>query len=120
MIIITASSVRKSEQVRILGADYTINYLRTMPDWANEVMRFTAGTGGPVTLKQSIRCVAAGGNISAIGVLSSTTDESRLGQTIGVSLIRKNATLKGINVRRDKDRGDESLSIPAASAASRD
>jgi NADPH:quinone reductase-like Zn-dependent oxidoreductase len=62
-------------------------------------------------MEQSIRCVAAGGNINAIGVLSGTTDQgSGAGQAIALSLIRKNATLKGINVG-PKDRTEEMIKI---------
>ncbi|GAM41627.1 alcohol dehydrogenase [Talaromyces pinophilus] len=115
-VIITSSSAAKLQRASQLGADYTINY-KTTPDWATEVLRITAGkgadiifeTGGPATMEQSIRCVAAGGNINAIGVLSGTTDqESGAGQAIALSLIRKNATLKGINVG-PKDRTEEMI-----------
>ncbi|EED24228.1 alcohol dehydrogenase, putative [Talaromyces stipitatus ATCC 10500] len=115
-VIITSSSAAKLERARQLGADYTINY-KTNPDWATEVLNITSGkgadiifeTGGPATMEHSIRCIAAGGNISAIGVLSGTTSNAEsAGQAIALSLIRKNATLKGINVG-PKDRIEEMI-----------
>lgn len=113
--IITSSSDEKLERARQLGADYTINYKAT-PDWATEVLRITANkgadvifeTGGATTMAQSIQCVAAGGNISLIGVLSGTADDGQQSQANGLNLIRKNATIKGINVG-PRDRTEEMI-----------
>jgi NADPH:quinone reductase-like Zn-dependent oxidoreductase len=115
LVIITSSSDAKLERARQLGADYTINY-KVTPDWATEALRITAGkgadivfeTGGPATMTQSIQCVAAGGNICAIGVLSGTTDDAQQGQANGLNLIRKNAAIKGINVG-PRDRTEEMI-----------
>ncbi|OKL61838.1 hypothetical protein UA08_02298 [Talaromyces atroroseus] len=114
-VIITSSSDAKLERARQLGADYTINY-KTITDWATEALRITAGkgadiifeTGGPATMAQSIQCVAAGGNICAIGVLSGVTDDVQQGQANGLNLIRKNAAIKGINVG-PRDRMEEMI-----------
>jgi NADPH:quinone reductase-like Zn-dependent oxidoreductase len=76
-VIITSSSEEKLVKARQLGAWHTINY-RTTPDWDKEVWRFTdkrgvdhiMEVGGPETLAKSMQCVAAGGHIALIGVLT--------------------------------------------------
>lgn len=112
--IITSSSDAKLQQAHELGADHVINYRRT-PDWATEVLRLTNGrgadiivkTGGPATMDQSLRAVAEGGTISAIGVLTGVIDD-KPGTAIGLSLISRNAAIKGINVG-PRDRTEEML-----------
>lgn len=68
-------------------------------------MRATYSTG-PTTPEHA----AAGGNINAIGVLSGTTTDqgSGAGQAIALSVIRKNATVKEINVG-PRDRTEEMI-----------
>jgi NADPH:quinone reductase-like Zn-dependent oxidoreductase len=76
-VIITSSSDEKLERARKLGAAHTINY-KTHPDWDQEVLRLTDGkgvdhiieVGGSGTLEKSMACVAAGGQIGLIGVLT--------------------------------------------------
>jgi NADPH:quinone reductase-like Zn-dependent oxidoreductase len=76
-VIITSSSETKLAKARQLGAWQTLNY-RTMPDWEKEVWRLTdkrgvdhvMEVGGPETLAKSMQCVAGGGHIALIGVLT--------------------------------------------------
>ncbi|KAJ3538044.1 hypothetical protein NM208_g3322 [Fusarium decemcellulare] len=112
--VITSSSEDKLQRARELGAQQTINY-HTTPSWADEALRLTDGkgvdviveTGGPATMQQSLKAVAEGGSISAVGVLTGLTEIT--GQTpIGLSLINRNATLRGINIG-PKDRVEEML-----------
>ena len=99
--IITSSSDEKLERARELGAHETINY-RTMPDWEQEVWRLTSKrgvdhvleVGGPDTLGKSLSCVATGGHIAQIGVLSGFgPPESSL-----FPLVSKNANMSGVYV----------------------
>ncbi|WP_406813962.1 NAD(P)-dependent alcohol dehydrogenase [Mycobacterium sp. M23085] len=76
-VIATTSSAEKAESLSALGADEVINY-RTNPDWGERVRDLTDGrgvdrvieVGGPATINQSLRAVAAGGEVSLIGFLS--------------------------------------------------
>lgn len=76
-VLITSSDDGKRARASELGADFTVNY-KTDPDWAKAVRKATSGrgvdhiveVGGVGTLDQSIKCVAMGGHISLIGVLS--------------------------------------------------
>lgn len=121
LAIITSSSDAKLQQASQLGADHVINYKQT-PDWAQEVLRLTNGlgtdivveTGGPATLNQSLQAVAEGGCISAVGVLTGMTDDDKPRTAVGLSLIGRNATLKGINVG-PRDRMEEMLHFYASS-----
>ncbi|QED28404.1 NAD(P)-dependent alcohol dehydrogenase [Microvenator marinus] len=75
-VAVTSSDDAKLERARELGAEYTINY-RTTPEWGREARKWCPEgvdhiieVGGAGTLAQSLRAVAAGGNIYVIGVLS--------------------------------------------------
>jgi NADPH:quinone reductase-like Zn-dependent oxidoreductase len=76
-VIVTSSSDAKLERARGLGAGQTINY-RMTPAWDKEVWRLTERrgvdhvieVGGPGTLEKSMACVAGGGHIALIGVLT--------------------------------------------------
>lgn len=99
--IITSSSDAKLEHAKTLGAAHGINY-RTTPDWEKEAWRLTEKrgmdhvleVGGPGTLGKSLGCVAAGGHIAQIGVLTgfAPPDSSIF------PLVSKNATMSGIYV----------------------
>ena len=76
-VIVTSSSDAKLERARALGAWGCVNY-RSHPDWEMEVRRLTDGEGashilelgGAGTFDRSLACVAAGGHIAQIGVLT--------------------------------------------------
>ena len=76
-ITVISGSEAKLERAREMGANHLVNYRETT-DWASRVMEITGGAGvdvvvelgGADTLEQSLRCVAVGGHISVIGVLS--------------------------------------------------
>jgi len=99
--LITSSSDDKLERARQMGAQETINY-RTTPDWEREVWRLTQKrgvdhvleVGGPLTFGKSLSCVASGGHIAQIGVLTGF-------EAPNISLfplVSKNATMSGIYV----------------------
>ncbi|ACD56952.1 alcohol dehydrogenase [Xanthomonas oryzae pv. oryzae PXO99A] len=97
-VAITSSSDEKLELARRLGADITVTY-RTDPDWADAVTQLSGGgadviieTGGQDTLGQSIKVAAANATIVVIGVTPGTSSPI----PDYVSLIRKNATIRGI------------------------
>ncbi len=98
--LITSSSDEKLERARSLGADGCINY-RTSPDWEREVMKLTDGrgvdhvveVGGSGTLSRSIACVAVGGRIALIGVL---TGVGAAGSPYG--LLGRQASMHGVFV----------------------
>ena len=74
-----SSSDSKLVRARELGASLTLNYKST-PDWEEAVRKQTGGVGvdrvievgGSSTFPKSLRAVAVGGTIAAIGVLSGT------------------------------------------------
>ncbi len=76
-VIVTSGSDEKLQRAKSLGADAVVNY-RTHPEWSNEVWSLTNGkgvdhvieVGGPGTLDQSMKSVAASGHIALIGVLT--------------------------------------------------
>lgn len=100
-VIVTSSSDEKLERARSLGADETINYVRS-PEWDAEVWRLTGKrgadrvieVGGPGTIGRSMNSVANSGVISLIGVLTGfdPPDASLF------TLVKKNAELHGIYV----------------------
>ncbi|CAH0055811.1 unnamed protein product [Clonostachys solani] len=114
--IVTSSSDEKLLKAQELGATYTVNY-KKIPDWADEVLKLTQGkgadiiveTGGPETMPQSVRAVAEGGIISAVGVLTGMT-EDKPQPAVGLSLINRNAALKGINIG-PRDRVEEMMRL---------
>jgi NADPH:quinone reductase-like Zn-dependent oxidoreductase len=100
-VLITSSSEEKLARARSLGADDLINYRQT-PNWQKEVFRLTEKrgvdhvieVGGPGTLARSLQCVAAGGHVANIGVL--TGFDAPDGSLF--PLVQKNATMTGIYV----------------------
>lgn len=76
-VIITSSSDAKLERARGLGADETINYVKT-PEWSGEVRRLTGGegvdvvleVGGEKTVAQSVASVCLQGTVVIIGAVS--------------------------------------------------
>ena len=104
--IVLSSSDSKLERARAMGAWETINY-RQHPQWADEIWKLTDGhgvdhvveVGGPGTLEQSMKCVAASGHIALIGVLTGFGAPN----TSLFPLLARNVRLNGIYVgSRDK------------------
>ena len=79
-VIGTTSSDAKAERLRALGADETINYVKT-PEWEKEVKRLTHGqgvdviveVGGAGTLARSFRSAHANTRIAIVGLLAGPT-----------------------------------------------
>jgi NADPH:quinone reductase-like Zn-dependent oxidoreductase len=100
-VIITSSDTDKLQRAKQLGAKHTINY-RELPQWSGEVMRHTdekgvdhvVEVGGPGTLEQSMKSVAAGGHIALIGVLTGFGAPA----TSLFPLLARNIRLNGIYV----------------------
>ena len=105
-VIATSSSDEKLARARECGAAETINY-RTTPDWDKAVGQLTSKhgvehiveVGGPGTFEKSMNCVAAGGHIALIGVLTG------FGAFSGslFPLVARNATVCGIYVGSRSD-----------------
>jgi NADPH:quinone reductase-like Zn-dependent oxidoreductase len=97
-VLLLSGSDAKLERGRVLGAAQTVNY-RTTPNWEQEVWRLTekrgvdhiVEVGG--NLEKSLRCLAAGGQIAQIGVLSGGSGAANL-----FPLAMKNGRLDGIYV----------------------
>ncbi len=100
-VYVTSSSDEKLKQVRDLGTSGTVNY-KTIADWEKEIHRLTERkgvdhvieVGGAGTLSKSMACVAAGGHIALIGVLTGfgPPDSSLF------PIVSKNASMSGIYV----------------------
>ncbi len=105
-VIATSSSDEKLARARALGAAEVINY-RTTPDWDKALGQLTSKrgvehvveVGGPGTFEKSMNCVAAGGHIALIGVLTG------FGAFSGslFPLVARNATVSGIYVGSRSD-----------------
>lgn len=99
-VVVTSSSDEKLERAKALGADATVNY-RSEPDWSKAVKQVTGGrgadhiveVGGAGTLAGSLGCVALGGTISVIGVLSGVA-----AQVDVRSVLMKGARIQGVFV----------------------
>jgi NADPH:quinone reductase-like Zn-dependent oxidoreductase len=80
-VISTTSSGVKADRLRALGADEVINYKHDL-HWGDRARSLTGGlgvdrvveVGGPGTIGESLRAVAAGGEIASVGFLS--TDDA--------------------------------------------
>lgn len=99
-VTVISSSDAKIARAKALGADAAINYAIT-PEWAKASRDITGGRGydhivelgGEKTLPQSLLCVATGGTISIIGVLSGSNMHAQLGR-----IVQRQARLHGIGV----------------------
>ncbi|HMM13767.1 MAG TPA: NAD(P)-dependent alcohol dehydrogenase [Parvibaculum sp.] len=99
-VIITSSSDEKLERARALGADATINYVKT-PDWASEARKLTGGrgvdhvveVGGADTLPQSIMAARLGGHVAVIGLLSGMVKDVNV-----AAIFSQNLKISGITV----------------------
>ena len=99
-VTVISSSDEKIAKACALGADASINYVKT-PEWYKATREITAGRGydhivelgGEKTLPQSLMCVRTGGMISIIGVLSGGTMTAQLGR-----IVMKKVRMQGIGV----------------------
>ena len=99
-VTLISSSDEKIARAKAMGADAAINY-KTTPEWAKATRDITAGRGfdhvlelgGEKTLPQSLLCVATGGTISIIGVLSGGNMSAQLGR-----IVMKQVRMVGIGV----------------------
>ena len=99
-VTVISSSDEKIGRVQRMGADATINYVKT-PEWAKATRDITAGRGydqiielgGEKTLPQSLRCIRPGGIISMIGVLSGGAMQAALGR-----VVTRQVRLQGVTV----------------------
>lgn len=107
-VIATSSSDEKLEQVKKLGADFTINY-QSEPEWGKKALEFTEGygvdhvveVGGQDTLKQSLKGLRVGGHIALIGLLSGTKGELPI-----MTMLAKQADIRGLIVASRQDQKD--------------
>ncbi|MFO0934994.1 MAG: NAD(P)-dependent alcohol dehydrogenase [Gemmataceae bacterium] len=105
-VAITSSSDEKLVKAKALGAEFGVNY-KTTPDWDKEIWKWSGKNGvdhivevgGPGTIGKSLNCVAPGGHIALVGVLSGVgpPDASLF------PLLSRNATLSGIYVGSRND-----------------
>lgn len=99
-VIVTSSSDEKLERARALGADHLINY-RQYPDWSRRVRTATGGhgvdhvveVGGAGTMKEALKSVRIGGQISVIGVLTGVKQDIQTG-----AIIATGVTMRGMSV----------------------
>jgi len=99
-VIATSKSEAKLEQLRALGADEVIDYVKT-PGWGKVAAAMTGGrgvdvvveVGGAGTLSESLRAVRAGGTVAIIGVLGGAATEVQL-----TSVLMRHVRLQGIFV----------------------
>ena len=97
-VIATSSSDEKLAELRRLGADEGINYIK-IPNWSEEVLRVTNGVGvdvvvevgGARTFSQSVAATAQCGRISMVGLLSGVPD-------VGSDVFMRGLTLHTIRV----------------------
>jgi NADPH:quinone reductase-like Zn-dependent oxidoreductase len=98
---VISSEDAKLAQAKKLGATSVLNY-KTTPAWEKELLVRTGKrgidhileVGGPGTLEKSLACVATGGQIALIGVLTGFGAPS----CSLFPLVVKNATISGIYV----------------------
>jgi NADPH:quinone reductase-like Zn-dependent oxidoreductase len=99
--IVLSSSHDKLAEAKKRGAWQTLNY-KDSPQWADPVWEMTdkrgvdhvVEVGGPGTLEQSMKAVAAGGHIALIGVLTGFGAPN----TSLFPLLARNVTVNGIYV----------------------
>lgn len=101
-----SSSEDKLRRCRDLGATHTVNY-RDFPDWDREVWRLSGmrgvdhvvEVGGPGTLGKSLGCIAPGGHIALVGVLTGFGAPA----ASLFPLVGRNARISGIYVGSRED-----------------
>ncbi|KAH6889350.1 hypothetical protein B0T10DRAFT_404646 [Thelonectria olida] len=113
-IILTSSSDEKLEKMKkLFGTPYilTVNY-RTHPDWHEEVLRLTNGTGvdlvvengGSGSLVKSMKATRRGGIVSQVGYLGGQ-NPSELKEFVS-TIIDRRINVRGINAGSKEDQDD--------------
>jgi len=101
-----SSSEEKLNRCRSLGATHTVNY-RELPDWDREIWKLSGHrgvdhvveVGGPGTLGKSVGCIAPGGHIALVGVLTGFGAPA----ASLFPLVGRNARISGIYVGSRED-----------------
>ncbi|EEC02757.1 zinc-binding dehydrogenase, putative, partial [Ixodes scapularis] len=104
-VISSTSSDDKFDKLLQLGADKVFNYKDT-PEWSELVRHYTHGeganrivdVGGPVTIAQSIKAVAVGGQVSLVGSLGKSVESLDV-----MDLVFSQASYKAIGVGSRSD-----------------
>jgi len=104
-VIATSSSDAKIERLKLLGADFTLNYKST-PNWGKKARELSGRgvdlvveVGGVGTLNESIRATKIGGTIAFIGVLAGPKPaESRISL-----MVMQQQRLQGVTVGSVED-----------------
>ena len=104
-VIATSSSDAKIERLKLLGADFTLNYKSTL-DWGKKARELSGHgvdlvveVGGVGTLNESIRATKIGGTIAFIGVLAGPAPaESRISL-----MVMQQQRLQGVTVGSVED-----------------
>jgi NADPH:quinone reductase-like Zn-dependent oxidoreductase len=104
-VIATSSSDTKIERLKLLGADFTLNYKSTL-DWGKKARELSGHgvdlvveVGGVGTLNESIRATKIGGTIAFIGVLAGPAPaESRISL-----IVMQQQRLQGVTVGSVED-----------------
>ncbi|QCP81059.1 NAD(P)-dependent alcohol dehydrogenase [Alcaligenes faecalis] len=104
-VISSTSSDNKFDKLLQLGADQVFNYKDT-PEWSELVRDYTHGeganrivdVGGPVTIAQSIKAIAVGGQVSLIGSLGKSVPSLDV-----MDLVFSQASYKAIGVGSRSD-----------------
>jgi len=114
-VIATSSSDAKLEMLKLLGADYLINYRKT-ENWGEVAREITGGrgvdhvveVGGPATLNQSMLAARVGAHISVIGILTGLAGEVSI-----VTALIKQLRLQGLIVGNRTQQQDMIKAIEA-------
>jgi len=101
------------DRLRTLGADEVLNY-KEEPQWGNRVRALTGGrgvdrvveVGGGGTIGESLRAVAAGGELASIGFLSAESSSIDF-----FALFGSGATFRHISVGSREDLQDVAMAI---------
>ncbi|MBY6346232.1 NAD(P)-dependent alcohol dehydrogenase [Providencia rettgeri] len=104
-VIASTSSDDKLNKLRHLGADKVFNY-KDEPEWSQLVHDYTNGkgvdrivdVGGPVTIAQSIKAIAVGGQVSLVGSLGTSKQPLDV-----MDLVFSQASYKAIGVGSRSD-----------------
>lgn len=115
-VLLTTSSEAKAERARALGADATIDYVKT-PDWDRAVLELTDGDGADLVVEtaggagfaRSLAAAATGGKVFTVGFLGGASTSIDLFQ-----IIVKALRVQGNNTGSVADLREAARAIAAA------